>query len=31
MQMVMLVLDNPDQLDEALDAWHALGASGLLG
>jgi len=31
MQMVMLVLDNPHQLDEVLDAWHALGVSGLLG
>lgn len=29
MQMVMLVLDNPDQLDEVLDAWQALGVSGV--
>jgi len=29
MQMVMLVLDNPDRLDEVLDAWRALGVSGV--
>lgn len=28
MQMVMFVLDDPDQLDEVLDAWRAIGVSG---
>lgn len=29
MQMVMFVLDDPDQLDAVLDAWLALGVSGV--
>lgn len=29
MQMVMFVLDNPDQLDEVLIAWRAVGMSGV--
>lgn len=29
MQMVMFVLDDPDQLNAVLDAWHALGVSGI--
>jgi len=29
MQMVMFVLDNPDQLDEVLTAWRAVGMSGV--
>lgn len=28
MYMVMLVLDDPDRLDDVLDAWHAIGVSG---
>lgn len=28
MYMVMFVLDDPDQLDNVLDAWHAAGVSG---
>lgn len=28
MYMVMLVLDDPNRLDEALDAWEAIGVSG---
>ncbi|GIV76993.1 hypothetical protein FKZ61_016615 [Litorilinea aerophila] len=27
--MVMCVLDDPDQLDPVLDAWHALGVGGV--
>lgn len=29
MQMVMFVLDDPDQLDEVLSAWRAVGMSGV--
>ena len=29
MQMIMLVLDDPNQLDAVLDAWHAVGVSGV--
>jgi hypothetical protein len=29
MQMVMFVLDNPDQLDDLLTAWRAVGMSGV--
>jgi hypothetical protein len=29
MHMVMFVLNNPDLLDELLDAWRALGVSGV--
>lgn len=29
MYMLMLVLDNPDQLDEVLDAWAQIGVSGV--
>jgi hypothetical protein len=29
MQMIMLVLDDPNQLDAILDAWHAAGVSGV--
>jgi nitrogen regulatory protein PII len=29
MYMVMLVLDDPQQLDDVLDAWHATGVSGV--
>jgi hypothetical protein len=29
MQMIMFVLDNPDQLDELLSAWRAVGMSGV--
>lgn len=29
MYMIMFVLDNPNQLDEVLDAWHAIGVSGI--
>jgi hypothetical protein len=29
MYMVMFVLDNTNQLDEVLDAWNALGVSGV--
>lgn len=29
MQMMMFVLDNPDQLDAVLDAWYAAGVSGV--
>lgn len=29
MQMVMFVLDDPDQLNAVLDAWHAIGVSGI--
>lgn len=29
MQMIMLVLDDPKQLDAVLDAWHAVGVSGV--
>ena len=28
MQMLMFVLDNPDQLDAVLDAWSEIGVSG---
>ncbi len=28
MYMVMLVLDNPDHLDDVLDNWHAIGIHG---
>ena len=28
MFMIMFVLDNPNQLDEVLDAWQAIGVSG---
>ena len=29
MQMIMFVLDDPNQLDAVLDAWHAVGVSGV--
>ena len=29
MYMVLLVLDNPERLDEILDAWDAIGVSGV--
>lgn len=29
MYMVVFVLDDPDQLDNVLDAWHAAGVSGV--
>lgn len=29
MYMVMFVLDDPSQLDPVLDAWHAVGVSGV--
>jgi nitrogen regulatory protein PII len=29
MQMVMFVLDDPNQLDKVLDAWRAVGVSGV--
>lgn len=29
MQMVMFVLDDPDQLDAVLDAWELIGVSGV--
>lgn len=29
MQMVMFVLDNPEQLDEVLSAWRSVGMSGV--
>lgn len=29
MYMLMLVLDDPDRLDEVLDAWDAIGVSGV--
>jgi nitrogen regulatory protein PII len=29
MQMVMFVLDDPNQLDNVLDAWHGVGVSGV--
>lgn len=29
MYMLMLVLDDPNHLDEVLDAWHAVGVSGV--
>lgn len=29
MYMVMFVLDNPDQLDAVLEAWRAIGVSGV--
>lgn len=29
MYMMLLVLDNPDQLDDVLDAWHAVGVNGV--
>ena len=29
MQMVMFVLDDPNQLDAVLDAWHGVGVSGV--
>jgi hypothetical protein len=29
MHMVMLVLDDPDRLDEVLEAWRAVGVSGV--
>ncbi len=28
MYMIMLVLDNPDQLDQVLEAWERLGIRG---
>jgi hypothetical protein len=28
MQMIMLVLNNPDKLDDVLDAWHEAGIGG---
>ncbi len=28
MYMIMLVLDNPDQLDEVLEAWNSVGIRG---
>lgn len=29
MHMLMFVLDNPDHLDEVLDAWEAIGVTGV--
>lgn len=29
MYMIMFVLDNPEQLDDVLDSWAALGVSGV--
>lgn len=29
MHMVLFVLDNPDRLDEILDAWEAIGVTGV--
>jgi hypothetical protein len=29
MQMIMFVLDDPNQLDAVLDAWHSVGVSGV--
>lgn len=29
MQMIMFVLDNPNLLDEVLNAWNAVGMSGI--
>jgi hypothetical protein len=29
MQMIMFVLDDPNHLDAILDAWHAVGVSGV--
>lgn len=29
MQMIMFVLDDPNQLDSVLDAWQAIGVSGV--
>ncbi len=29
MQMIMFVLDDPNPLDAVLDAWHAVGVSGV--
>jgi len=29
MQMIMFVLDDPNQVDAVLDAWHSVGVSGV--
>ena len=29
MQMIMLVLDNPNQLDDVLNAWNSVGVTGM--